>query len=141
MLALILAAGLAAADPSQTAAPATNPGAPVREIQYKVSYTRHERLTQEQFGGDVPPQQGADASDDGTLTVDVMAVANNSLGVRLTEAWNAIRKPFTYAGTIGPDGSLNFGGQPLNEATVDLLPFFGPLWANGQTLDVGRNGP
>jgi len=150
MLALFAALAMAATTPdaSASAAPAAN--APLREVVYKVSYTDRQTKNIEAYGGydpsggnmgaangGAPVSQGAGLSDEGTVTVDVMATANNALGMRVTELWRQHPRPQLFNGAVAPDGSLNFGSQPISEVSSYLLPFFGPLIANGQTLDVG----
>jgi hypothetical protein len=145
MVALIAAVVVAAA-----AAPADN-SAPLREVIYKVSYTHHSTLAQGTYGGfdaksdnnsaangSAPVSQRSDISDEGTITVDVMAQANNALGIRLSESWRQHPRPQVFQGMVAPDGSVNFGGQPISEASASLLPFFGTQISAGQkTLDVG----
>lgn len=149
MLFLFAAAAAAVAASAAAAAPADST-APLREVVYKVSYTHHQSLNIGTYGGyaagadnvggasgGAPVSQRADVSDEGTITVDVMAQANNALGVKLTELWRQHPRAQTYQGEVAPDGSLNFGTQPISEASIELLPFFGPLISNGNTLDVG----
>ena len=140
---------LAAVAVATSAAPADNT-TPLREVVYKVSYTHHQSLNIGTYGGyasgadnvggangGAPVSQRADVSDEGTITVDVMAEANNALGIKLTESWRQHPRAQIFQGEVAPDGSLNFGGQPISEVSVELLPFFGPLISKGQTLDVG----
>lgn len=137
MNAVFVAAAIALASPTPNAATA---GAPLREVVYHVSYTRHERLTQEGFPDAAAPQlavQGADQTDQGTITVDVMAIANDSLAVKVTESWNQHPRPATFLGNIGPNGALHFGGQPTSEAADAILPIFGPEWMAGNPVDAG----
>src|ERR1700724_276578 len=97
LLALIVAGVAAAASPG----PASPAAAPIREVVFRVSYTRHERLSEESYGGGYDPRpvvQGADQSDEGTVTVDVMAVAADTLGLRVTESWNQRPRPATFLG-------------------------------------------
>ena len=147
MVALIAAAVVVAA---ASPAPADN-SAPLREVVYKVSYTHHSTLDEGAFGGydmkgdnnsaangSAPISQRADVSDEGTVTVDVMAQANNSLGIKLTESWRQHPRAQVFQGVILPDGSINFGSQPISEVSASLLPFFGTQISGGQkSLDVG----
>jgi|SRR5579864_4133196 len=140
MFALIVALSLAAS-PQPIATPAQISGAPLREIVFKVSYTRHERLNEESFGGGLEPQpaqQGADESDEGTVTVDEMTDVGDTLGLKVVENWNQ-RRPATYTGSVAPDGSIHFSDQSLSEVSTYLLPFIAPLWTNGRPLDVGTS--
>jgi len=149
---LFIFAAIAVAASAATAAPAApaDSAAPLREVVYKVSYTHHQSITTGTYGGyaagadnvggangGAPVSQRADISDEGTITVDVMAEANNALGIKLTESWRQHPRAQIFQGEVAPDGSVNFGGQPISEASLELLPFFGPLVSNGQTLDVG----
>jgi hypothetical protein len=137
---MILALALAAA---AATASASVPGAadpPLREVVYHVSFTRHDRLFGESFGGGADPRpvvQGADQTDEGTLTVDVMAVSADTLGIKLTESWRQHPRPATYVGNVAPDGAVHFGDQPISEASTLLLPVFGPKWMHNQPLDTG----
>src|SRR5215813_3220886 len=97
MIAFVIAAATATAAPSVAVAA----DLPLREVVYHVSYTRHERLAGESFGGGVNPVpvvQGADETDEGTVTVDVMAVSADTLGVKLTESWNQRPRPAIFLG-------------------------------------------
>ena len=147
MFAFLAAVAVAA---SPTSAPVAA-GAPLREVIYKVSYTRRESLTLATYGGRdsggdnaspangaAPSSQNADVSDEGTVTVDVMAIANDALGVKVTELWRQHPRPQVFMGAITPDGSINFGNQPISEVSTSLLPFFAPqITARQESLDVG----
>ena len=150
MVFLLAATVIAAASaPAASAPPAAD--APLREVVYKVSYTHHQSLNVQAFGGydtggggnvggangGAPISQRADVSDEGTITVDVMAVAHDAIGVKLTETWRQHPRPQVFQGEITPDGSLRFGSQPITEVAASLLPFFGPKFSNSQALDVG----
>ena len=150
MLSLLTAVAFLASGAAATPAPQPAADAPLREVVYKVSYTRHQSLSIGSYGGydsgggnvsaangGAPSSQRADASDEGTITVDVMAEANNALGIKLTETWRQHPRPQTYLGEVAPDGTVQFGTQPISEVSAGLLPFFGPLISQGQELDVG----
>jgi len=135
ILAIAIAAATATAVPALPAA-----DTPLREVVYRVSFTRHERLAGESFGGGIDPrpvEQGADQTEDGTLTVDVMAVSQDTLGVRLKETWSEHPRPATYFGNIAPDGAVHFGDQPISEASSILLQVFGTKWMHDQPIDPG----
>ena len=134
--ALILAAALA------------NPNA-IREVVYKVSYTHRLDANQEIFGGQVtddtghvhqnPPfnsKQGI-ASDSGTVTVDVMQVAGDTLGIRLAEHWDGSTPSNTYLGNVGADGSVNFTNPLVTDVSRTILGFFSPGFLGGRYLDKG----
>jgi len=136
ILALIIAAATATAAPSPTVADAS----PLREVVYRVSFTRHERLSEESYGGGADPRpvtQGADQTDEGTVTVDVMAVSADTLGVRLRETWKERPRPATFFGNVAPDGAVHFGDQPISEASSILLQVFGTKWMHDEPLDPG----
>lgn len=123
---LVAVAAAIAAAASTSAVAASDP--PLREVVYHVSYTNHQRL----IGHDML------ATDEGTITVDVMAVSGDTLGVRLVESWK--QNPHgsaTYVGNIGPDGAFHFGNQTIGEAAAVLLPAFGPRWTQGEPLESG----
>lgn len=134
---LLLAMATATAASPSAAATAISNAKPLREVIYKVSYTRRESLSIEHFGSVPPDAWGHETGDHGTVTVDVMAVGKQTLGIRLTESWVEAPKTVTYLGNVAPDGTANFGDQPLSDASRDLLPFFGPLFANAQQLAPG----
>jgi hypothetical protein len=134
--ALVIAAATATAQPTVAATGDT----PLREVVYHASYTRHERITDGSYTGDFFPHPnvgGNDQTDDGTVTVDVMAIASDTLGIRLTESWRLHPRPAKYLLNVSPDGALHFGDQPISEPSIMLLPMFGPLWMHGQPLDPG----
>jgi hypothetical protein len=136
ILALVIAAATATAAPSPTAAA----DAPLREVVYHVSFTRHERLSGESYGGGADPRpvlQGADQTDEGTVIVDVMAVSADTLGVRLKETWKERPRPATFLGNVAPDGAIHFGDQPISEASSILLQVFGTKWMHDEPLDPG----
>lgn len=149
-----LVAGLASATTALAQPSAVPPAAaaskPIREVVFHVSFTRRQAVSTETFGG---MEMGADNStpistgapvgsssattDRGTVTVDVMQVTSNALGVKVTEEWASKKTPATYLGNIAADGTINFGNQVVSEATEALLPFFGPHFTGDQTLDQG----
>jgi hypothetical protein len=136
ILAFIVAGAAAVASPS----PASPADQPLREVVFHVSYTRHERIAGESYGGGFDPRpvvQGADQTDEGTITVDVMAVAADTLGVRVSESWNERPRRATFLGNVSPDGVLHFGAQPISEAATVLLPIFGPKWMHDEPVDAG----
>lgn len=126
---------------------------PVREVVYKVSYTRRDELSIETYGGQVsvptgngivtinepaPTAKGATTGDKGTITVDVMAVAQDALAIRVTERWDGKSAPITFLGNVTTAGIVNFDSA-LSETARSLLPFFGTLFAQNRTLDEGSH--
>lgn len=131
---------------------ASTGAAPLREVVYKVSFTRRLEVSQETYGGSVqdpnaagtvvsqaPPfaQAGSDATDSGTVTVDVMQVAGDALGIRVTESWTGSTPSATYLGNVSPDGSINFTGGQLNECTRAILEYFGADVMAGEPANIG----
>ena len=135
LFALVIAAAASSGAPSPTA---SDP--PLREVVFHVSFTRRERVTDGSYIGLFIPRphvQSADDSEDGTITVDVMAVAADTLGVRVMESWSQRPRTATFLGNIAPDGALHFGSQPLSEVALALLPMFGPKWMHDEPVDTG----
>jgi hypothetical protein len=140
MLALSAAIVIAATTPPPPVSPhpaAVQPAAPLREITFRVSYTRHEELTVGHYGAVPPDPIIANSGDRGTLTVWVMAVAPSGLGVKVSENWQSRRVPAVYAGSVINDGQLLFGTESLSEVAEALLPFFAPRFTGDQALDEG----
>lgn len=104
IIALVVAAAVGTATPQ-----------PLREVVYNVSYTRRTTAT-----------AGAAVTDHGTVTVDVMAISNNSLGLKVTERWGKNPAALIALGTVQPTGNLVFAPGALNDVTDLLLPYFSP---------------
>jgi hypothetical protein len=100
------------------AAAAANQIAPLREVVFNVSYERR-------VGASVT----AVSRDHGTVTVDVMAVHDNALGLKISERWTRNPAALVAIGTIEPSGQLDFAPGALSDTTIQLLPFFAPLFA------------
>jgi len=101
---------------------------PLREVVYSATFSRRENRVQEVFGGRRPDPYGANIdirSSSGTVTVDVIAVADDGIGVRVTELFDGSGRPQSTNGIILPDGSLDIDQSHLNDVTIALLPFFG----------------
>lgn len=136
LFALVLAAGLA------------TPNA-IREVVYKVSYTHRLDANQEIFGGQVaddsghmhqnPPFNSKEglSSDSGTITVDVMQVAGDTLGIRLVERWDGSTPSDTYLGNVGSNGSVNFSNPAVSDVARTILGFFSPDFLGGRYVDKG----
>ncbi len=122
---------------------------PLREVVYKVSFTRRLEVSNETYGGNIqnneqvstqaPPfaQANGDASDNGTVTVDVMQVAGDTLGMRVTESWTGSTPSETYLGNVSADGSVNFANDQMNEVTRAILEYFGTNVMAGQPANIG----
>jgi hypothetical protein len=151
--ALALAGTVSAAPPasasSDTAATAATP---LREVVYKVSFTRRLQVSQETYGGSVqdnnsagvsvsqaPPfaEADSDATDSGTVTVDIMQLAGDALGIRVTERWDGSTPSATYVGNVASDGSVNFTNGQMNECTRAILEYFGADVMAGQPANTG----
>jgi hypothetical protein len=118
------------------------PGRPLREVVYRVSFSRRTNETHEFFHGDHPDQYKSSislAADSGTITVDVMQVAGDALGLKVTELWNTVTggRPVSYTGSVAPDGSVNFGPSTLSDVAREILPLFAPQFAQDKTLEQG----
>jgi hypothetical protein len=104
IIALVAAAAIGATAPQ-----------PLREVIYHVSYTRRVSAT-----------VGTALTDHGTVTVDVMAVSNNALGLKVTERWSKNPTSLVALGTVEPTGNIVFAPGALNDVTDQLLPYFAP---------------
>ena len=114
IIALVAAAAIGAATPQ-----------PLREVAYNVSYTRR------------TISSGAVLTDHGTVTVDVMAISNNSLGLKVTERWNKSPTALVALGTVLPTGNIVFAPGALNDVTYQLLPYFAPHFVPDRPLAPG----
>jgi hypothetical protein len=99
---------------------------PIREVIYHVSYIRRTASV-----------AGAGVTDHGTVTVDVMAVSNNALGLKVTERWSKNPASLVALGTVQPTGSLTFAPGALSDVTDQLLPYFAPLFVPQRPLLTG----
>jgi hypothetical protein len=150
--------------PFNASAPAIVATVPLREVIYRVTFTRRLEVSSETYGGSIGNpvntdvtqapafnHANGDASDSGTVTVDVMQVGADALGVRVTEHWDKGTPSGTYLGNVAADGTVNFKDGQLNECTREILEYFGPevmadqpanggvAWsrtAKGQSADV-----
>jgi hypothetical protein len=130
------------------AATLANPDA-IREVVYKVSYTHRLDANQEVFGGQVsddsghmhqnPPfnsKQGV-STDSGVITIDVMQVVGDTLGIRLVERWDGSTPSNTYLGNVGANGSVNFTDPAVSDVARTILGFFSPGFLGGRYVDKG----
>jgi hypothetical protein len=130
VIALLAASSLLLAD--ATTPPAL---APLREVVYKVT-------TSLQISGNTQSYSGMGSTnqyttDNGTVTVAVMAIQNNVLGVDVTELFNTKGRPATFQGNVTADGTVNFAAGSINDVTRELLQYFGPQFLAATTVDVG----
>lgn len=122
---------------------------PIREVVYRVSYTHRLDANQEVYGGQVsddaghvhqnPPFNSKEgvSSDSGTVTIDVMQVAGDTLGIRLIEHWVGSTPSNTYFGNVGADGSVNFSNPSVTDVSRTILGFFSPGFLGGRSVDKG----
>jgi hypothetical protein len=69
-------------------------------------------------------QGESEQADHGTVTVDIIAIQNKILGVEVTEMMWRGGGPFTFKGTISPDGIVAFPERSISEVSRELLPYF-----------------
>jgi hypothetical protein len=115
IIALVAAAAIGAATPQ-----------PLREVIYHVSYTRRSTTI-----------AGAGVSDHGTVTVDVMAVSHDELGLKVTERWTKNPTALVALGTVLPTGGLVFAPGAMSDVTDQLLPYFAPRFVPQRPLEPG----
>ncbi len=147
--AIVLAAVTAMATP--TPAPQSQPVyKPLREVVYKVVANLQISDTSESYGGFNPDPSGVigsynaaapgtsgSAGNNGTVTVDIMAVApDGTLGIQVTEQWNGVARPSSFDGTVAPDGTVQFPQSTINDVTRELLSYFGTRFAPSDGLDT-----
>ena len=150
ILAHLIALALAAAAAAPAAASGGAASAPLREVVYKVTFTRMLEISNETYGGQIqntqltqaaqaPPfaQANSNAGDTGTVTVDIMQVANDVLGIRVFEKWNGSTPSAMYQGNVGSDGSVNFTNGQMNECTRAILEYMGADVMDGQAANSG----
>jgi hypothetical protein len=136
--------------PFDSSASATVTTAPLREVVYRVTFTRKLDVSSETYGGSVGnpintdvvqapafSHANGDATDSGTVTVDVMQVADDALGVRVTERWDKATPSGTYLGNVATDGTVNFKDGQLNECSREILEYFGSNVMADQPANAG----
>ena len=137
--------------PLNASAPATVAAAgPLREVVYRVTFTRRLEVSGETYGGSVGnpvnndvlqapafSHANGDATDSGTVTVDVMQVSDDALGIRVTEHWDNATPSGTYLGNVAPDGTVNFRDGQLNECSREILEYFGSDVMADQPANAG----
>jgi hypothetical protein len=152
IIAALAASGGASASPASAAGGGQITAAtPLREVVYKVSYTRRLQVSNETFGGQVqnvqltqsaqaPPfnESNNEQTDSGTVTIDIMQIGDDALGMRVSERWTGSTPSGTYLGNVASDGSVNFrdAGQ-MNECTRSILEYFGTDVMAGQPANTG----
>jgi hypothetical protein len=116
---------------------------PLREVVYRANYSRRSNTVRDRYRGATRDQYGENidmVSDSGLITVDVLAVADDGISVRVTEQFGSPPRPLTTMVIIFPDGTLRYGANDLNDTSVALLPFFGAKFVEAdQVLDVGSS--
>ncbi|HLJ84005.1 MAG TPA: hypothetical protein VKT51_07545 [Candidatus Eremiobacteraceae bacterium] len=150
VVAALAMSGAAAAPPASAAGGQISPATPLREVVYKVSYTRRLEVSGETYGGQIlnPINNAAvqapafnesnnNATDSGTVTVDIMQISDNALGMRVSERWTGSTPSGTYLGNVASDGSVNFNNGQMNECTRSILEYFGTDVMAGQPANSG----
>ena len=147
LITAIALSGATAGQPASTTSASST--TPIREVVYKVTFTRKLNVQNETYGGSMSNNEsqttaspafaeaGSDASDSGTVTIDVMQATNAALGIRVTERWNGSTPSATYLGNVTADGAVNFNGSQMNECTSAILEYFGPAVMDGQPANSG----
>jgi len=135
LIALALAA-VATASPQPSTAPATQTG-PLREVAYKVAVGVQTYSGGEHYQGFSSTSNSS--SDSGTVTVDIMGIQNDSLSVSVTELMSQTGHPATFAGTVLPDGLVNFPPQSIQDVTRQLLHYFGAQLIPSDKLAQGAS--
>lgn len=151
---MIAAIVLAAVTATATPAPAQGQTqyTSLRTVVYNVVANLQINQTSESYGGyntsgttGIPDTNAAGPTSTqatgrtGVVTVDIMAVAQDgTLGVQVTEAWQNIARPMVFDGEVAPDGTVEFPQSTINDATRELLSFFGTKFApsDGITQDT-----
>jgi hypothetical protein len=119
----VLAAIAPTAQPSpvQAAPPASGP---LREVVYKVTVGTRSTAHANAYEGLTSDTHAT--ADRGTVTVDVMGLQNDVLGVQVTELMNNKGSPYTFNGEVTADGAVVFEGGSIEDVTRELLQYFGP---------------
>lgn len=134
-----------------TAAPAAAPPVVLRRLTYKVSYSTRRESTVGTFGGqqsdnmdhpiDTAKPQTIVTSDhdEGTLDVEVTAVASDGIALRVAEHWNARGASATFTGIVLNDGTPMFGSQQLGYPTRYVIAYLGPKIAQDHAVVPGAH--
>jgi hypothetical protein len=115
-------------------AAAPNPG-PLRQVTYKVSVANKTYSGGEHFSG--YSSASTVTTDNGTVTVAIMAVQGDALGIDVTELMNKTGRPATYTGSVSPNGVI-FPPETIQDVTRELLQYFAPV-IPADKLDVGSS--
>jgi hypothetical protein len=126
-------AATAPATPSPAPAPAQ--GQPLRTVVFKVTQELRQLSSQQSYEGHNTSTGGN--LDAGTVTVNIMAVENDALGLQVIEHMNSKGHPYEFTGSVTPDGSVYFEARSIEDVTRELLQFFGTQFAAARSLDVG----
>jgi hypothetical protein len=151
IVAALAISGAAPASPTPAGAGQVTPVTPLREVVYKVSFTRRVQVSGETFGGQIQNpidssqavqapafnESNNDATDSGTVTVDIMQIGDNALGIRVSESWVGSTPSGTYLGNVASDGSVNFSNSQMNECSRAILEYFGTDVMAGQPANTG----
>jgi hypothetical protein len=127
---LAATAGPSAQPPAATAAPW------LRQVVYNVTVGETATGSSVQYEG--RSSGGITATDRGVVTVDVMAVANDALGIQVTELMNKRGSPYTFKGAVAPDGTVLFEAASIEDVTRELLQYFAPQFLPVDKTTVGQ---
>jgi len=132
----ILAAVLLLASTGVAAAPqASQAPAQLRQVTYKVSFGTRTYSGGEHYEG--YSSSSTATSQSGTVTVDVTAVQNDTIGVTVTELMSQSGAPATNSGAVMPDGTVSFPPDTIQDVTRELLQYFGPDLISPDKLTLG----
>ncbi len=108
---------------------------PLRTVVYKVTQEWRSSAGSESYEGHNGGHGGN--LDAGTVTVNIMAVGNNGLGIQVIELMNSKGSPYQFTGVVTPDGSVRFPAVSIEDVTRELLQYFATQFVPNETLDVG----
>lgn len=136
--ALIGAVSLLASNAAPAQAAAAPANQPMRQVAFKVTEGTRTYSGAEHYQGF--SSQSTATADKGTVTVAIVSVQNDALGMNVTELMNSTGHESMYAGTVFPDGGVSFAPQTIQEVTREILQYFGPQFIplDVQSLDVGK---
>ncbi len=127
---LLIAATLLASSTPTPAAPAPSPSAvqtvpqagPMRVVTYNVTWSTNIVHGEMGYGG--LNQVQSNHADRGTVSVAVMAIQDENLGVEVTETMQRGGGPFKFKGVISPTGIVTFPAESISEVSRELLRYF-----------------
>lgn len=117
--------------------PSVTPAPYLRQVVYNVTIGETSTAAATQYEGH--SSSGRSATDRGTVTVDIMAVANDNLGIEVTELMNKKGSPYTFKGAVTPDGTVLFEAASIEDVTRELLQYFGTHFVPPDKVNVGQS--